>query len=809
MDSQGTGALAGYSRSWSPWATIQSRPVRVVLGFCVFELAYICAYYFGMSFDPVVAAPFWFPDAVLLCGLLSTRRKWWWVLLVAILPVRLWVGTPFALPTWFVGAVYINDCAKGVIAALVLQRFLADPIRLQSMRDLGVYFLFAVVLVPALSAIGGAVSRGAMGHPFWPSFEQWLLGDALASLVVTPILFYWVLRPPNPATFSQPRIIEAVVLAVGLLVSMKFAFAPSPDPRDIAETRYYAPVPFMVWAAIRFRMFGATAAAALLSVFAVDAAIKGTGSFAGIDSTEMSSRLQHFLLLRIAPLYLAAVLIEQWVNVSNSLRDSERRFRNIADCAPVMMWTSGTDGGQDFSNRRWLKFTGKTLEQSLGNGWAQSVHPDDLQRTFVEYHRSFAARGPLELEFRIRRHDDEYRWILSHGAPRYGANGEFMGYVGSAIDLTERRQQEAALKRSESRYRDVVESQTNFVCRMLADGTLTFVNSTFCRFLGKDRMELLGTDFSMLFPTAARSAAAESIQRALRGSTQAAWECEVAHADGTRGWQSWVCHALDAASDEAREIQVIGYDVTDRKRAEESGRQLAQATRFAAVGELTAMVAHEINQPLCAILSNAEAAEIMLRADQPPLDELREIVADIRKDDLRADAAIRGIRSLLRRRDYEPRPVDLVATIHHVFKLSAGDALHRRVPIRHELAGNLPLVTGDRSSIEQVLVILIVNGMDAMKDTPESARDLVVSARRDGEFVEVTVRDRGHGIAAANMSQLFDSFFTTKADGMGMGLSIARSMIFVHGGRIWAENAPDGGATFHFTLAVAPVPATA
>jgi PAS domain S-box-containing protein len=809
MDSQATGALAGYSRPWSPWSAIQSRPARVVLGFCVFELTYICAYYFGMSFDPVVAAPFWFPDAVLLCGLLSTRRKWWWLLLVAILPVRLLVGAPFALPTWFLGAVYVNDCAKGVIAALLLQRFLADPIRLQSMRDLGVYFLFAVVLVPMLSAVGGAASRGAMGHPFWQSFEQWLLGDALASLVVTPILFYWVLRPPNPATFSQPRIIEALVLAVGLLISMNFAFAPSPDPRDIAETRYYAPVPFMVWAAIRFRMFGATGAAALLSLFAIDAAIQGTGSFAGLDSAEVSSRLQHFLLLRIAPLYLAAVLIEQWASVSNSLRDSERRFRNIADCSPVMMWTSRTDGGQDFSNRRWLEFTGKSLEESLGNGWAKSVHPDDLQRTFEEYHKSFAARGPLELEFRIRRHDGEFRWILSHGAPRYGANGEFMGYVGSAIDLTERREQEAALRRSEARYRDVVESQSNFVCRMLADGTLTFVNSTYCRFLGREKLELLGESFVECLPVAARLPAREALDQALGGIGQAAWECEVAHPDGTRGWQSWVCHALEAGPDEAREIQVIGYDVTDRKRAEESGRQLAQATRFAAVGELTAMVAHEINQPLCAILSNAEAAEILLRTDQPPLDELREIVADIRKDDLRADAAIRGIRSLLRRRDYEPRPVDLVATINHVFKLSAGDALHRRVPIRHELAADLPTVTGDRSSIEQILVILIVNGMDAMKDTPESARELVVSARRDGEFVEVTVRDRGHGIAPANMSQLFDSFFTTKADGMGMGLSIARSMIFVHGGRIWAENSPDGGATFHFTLAVSPVSASA
>jgi integral membrane sensor domain MASE1 len=292
--------------------------MRIVLGFCAFELAYICAYHYGMSFDPVVAAPFWFPDAVLLCGLLCTRPKWWWVLLAAILPVRLLVAVPFDLQPWFLGAVYLNDCAKGLLAALLLRRFLEDPIRLQSMRDLGVYFLFAVMLVPALSALAGAATRAGMGHAFWPSFEQWLLGDALASLVVTPILFYWVLRPPDPATFSRPRLIEASLLAIGLLISLKFAFEPAGDPRDIAETRFYAPVPFMVWAAIRFRMFGATAVAAMLSVFAVDAALDGTGSFANVSSAEMSSRLQHFLLLRIAPLYLAAVLIEQWARVSNT-----------------------------------------------------------------------------------------------------------------------------------------------------------------------------------------------------------------------------------------------------------------------------------------------------------------------------------------------------------------------------------------------------------------------------------------------------------------------------------------------------------
>ena len=810
MDLHATRAMDGLAGPWFPWAAIQSRPVRIFLGFCAFELAYIGAYFYGMSFDPVVAAPFWFPDAVLLCGLLCTRPKWWWVLLVAILPVRLLVAAPLDLQPWFLGAVYVNDCAKGVIAALLLRRFLEDPIRLQSMRDLGHFFLFAVVLVPAFSALGGAATRVGIGQPFWPSFEQWLLGNALASLVVTPILFYWVLRPPNPATFSRSRLVEAALLTIGLFISLEIAFQPAADPRDIAETRFYLPVPFMVWAAIRFRMSGATAVAAMLSIFAVDAALGRSGSFANTSSTEMSSHLQHFLLLRIAPLYLAAVLIEQWVRVSNSLRESEQRFRQMADDAPVMIWMADTQGACEFVNKGWLNFAGVSLEEFRGEGWRKLFHPDDRQRSVDNYLTHIQARKSFENQTRYRRADGEFRWVLTRGSPRYGANGEFLGFMGSTIDVTERRQQEVALERSEARYRDVVETQTGFVCRFLPDATLTFVNSAYCRHIGKSREQLLGIKLFDLFGPGARQAAREGMSSALSGAGRVEWECEVANADGTRGWQHWVCHAIGACTEEPRELQAVGHDITDRKRAEESGRQLVQATRFAAVGELTAMVAHEINQPLCAILSNAEAAEIMLNGENPPLGEIREILADIRRDDLRADSAIRNIRSLLRRQDFKPCALRVEDIVADVLKLVAGDALHRRVVLRREFEPATPLAMGDPSQLKQVLVILIVNAMDAMKETPEDRREVTVGVRcTNEEWVEVAVRDRGHGIAAASMAQLFESFFTTKPDGMGLGLAVARSMITTHGGRIWAENAPDGGAAFRFTLAIAQIPATA
>lgn len=671
---------------WPPWRRIvRSTPLRNGLAFCLFLLVYFASYRYAMAFSQTVAAPFWFPDSVLLCALLCTPRRWWWLLLVGLLPMRLFVEVFPGLPQWFLLSVFVNDFLKAVLGALVLQRFLDDPIRLNSLRDFGIYFLFVVILIPLLSAFGGAASRFGMGHTdFWSNVERWFLGDAMASLIVTPVIFYWILRPPNPRYFTAPRVAEAVILMVGLLLSLQWAFEQLASSRDFTEARYYMPVLFIGWAAIRFRMTGATGAVALLTAFTVGAALDGTGPFADLPHEEAASRVQHFLLLRAAPLYLAAVLLEQGVRVANSLRQSERR------------------------------------------------------------------------------------------------------------------------------YRDVVESQPGFVCRMLHDTTLTFVNTAYCRFIGKSREQLLGTKLLDLLPANARRAARDAVERAIQLSEHSAWECEVSLPDGSSGWQHWVCHAIESEFERTPELQAIGQDVTDRKRAEESGRRLAHATRFAAVGELTAMVAHEINQPLTAILSNAEAGELLLRSDKPPLEDIREIFADIRKDDLRADAAIRGIRSLLQRREFQPCPLNVNDLVAQVLRLIAGDALFRRVAVRRDLAPDLPAVMGDASHIEQVLVILIVNGMDAMKETPEAEREILVTTRSGSNAsVEVAVRDRGHGISEKSMPQLFDSFYTTKPDGMGLGLSIARSMIAVHGGRIWAENAPEGGAVFRFTLTVERSPPVA
>lgn len=230
---------------------------------------------------------------------------------------------------------------------------------------------------------------------------------------------------------------------------------------------------------------------------------------------------------------------------------------------------------------------------------------------------------------------------------------------------------------------------------------------------------------------------------------------------------------------------------------------LAHASRLTIVGELTASITHEISQPLGAILSNAETAEILLESKQPHLEEVLRILADIRKDDLRVSEVIRHMRELLRKRELELKPIDLNAAASDVLQFVVGETHRQGVKIEKQFADNLPIVRGDVIHLQQVLLNLILNGMEAMSESSESNRRLTMRTAYDGKAnVEVAVEDSGPGIPSERLPRLFDSFFTTKTHGMGLGLSIVRSIVEAHDGRIWAENNSSGGACFRFTLPV-------
>ena len=659
-------------------ASAKTRRAEFFLWFAAFVVAYSFGYSFGMSFGHHSPSPFWIPASVMLAALLRSPPRYWWIFIAASLPIRIGLGLSLGLPLWFLLGTFLADSVRCIVAAAVLRRFLADPIRLGSLREFVVFALVVGLAVPAACAFAGAVLLSVNGHPFWESWIEWFLGDTTAQFVVTPFILYWVFDPAWLRFRVHPwRTVEAIVLFLGLVATSYVAANTEAGTGYFSETRFYGPAPFVLWAAIRFGMPGATGGIAAMALFFVAAAVHGHGPFIGREPLEIALALQNFLLLRAVTILVIAIAIDQHMRAEHAARESEERFRRMAESAPVLLWMSGIDKLCNFFNHGWLAFTGRSLEQEMGNGWAEGVHPDDLTHCVGHYESAFDAHEPFEIEYRLRRFDGEYRWVLDIGVPRYAPDGEFAGYIGSAIDIT------------------------------------------------------------------------------------------------------------------------------DRKRSEEMRQALAHTQRLAVMGELTAAIAHEVRQPMSAILLDAQTAEKLATNENLSPGFMREIASGIRINATRVDTVMSRILGYLRKQDPQPRSLDVNAVVQGVLQLVAGDAMRRSVQLRPELGRNLPPVMADRTQLEQVLLNLVVNGMDAMENVAETARQITVRTAAPGNgSVEVTVSDCGTGIAPDKLPLLFDSFFTTRKSGMGLGLSIAKSIVVAHHGRIWAENNRSSGATFHFTLPI-------
>jgi signal transduction histidine kinase len=269
----------------------------------------------------------------------------------------------------------------------------------------------------------------------------------------------------------------------------------------------------------------------------------------------------------------------------------------------------------------------------------------------------------------------------------------------------------------------------------------------------------------------------------------------------------WIAGALFILALQAAMIAGLLLQRTRRHRAEaalqRNREELAHVARVSTVGELTTSVAHELNQPLGAILSNAEAAEMFLAANPPALDEVRDILADIRKDDQRASEVIRRMRGLLRKHELALQSIEINEVVEEVLNLLSTGASARKVAMKFERTVDLPRVWCDPVHFQQVVMNLVLNSMEAMVGLPEEKRQVVVrTGPGDNGTVKIAIADYGPGIPVDRLPKLFEPFFTTKKEGMGMGLSIARTIVEAHHGQIWAENNSESGATFYFTVPV-------
>jgi PAS domain S-box-containing protein len=491
------------------------------------------------------------------------------------------------------------------------------------------------------------------------------------------------------------------------------------------------------------------------------------------------------------------------------LRESEARFRAMANSAPVMIWMSGTDKLCTFFNKGWLDFTGRTLEQELGNGWAEGVHKEDFDRCLKVYVNAFDARREFAMEYRLRRYDGEYRWVLDHGAPRSGPDDAFLGYIGTAIDVTERKRAQEVLEKERRFLRQVIDTAPNFIFAKDSEGRFTLANQAVADAYGTTVDNLIGRTDADFNRNKDEVEFFRRVDQEVIDTLQERFIAEehITDAQGRVRWLQTVKRPIIESDGSAKQVLGASTDITRRKETElelqEQRAELAHVARISTMGELAASLAHELNQPLTAILSNAQAALRFMSSKPADLEEVREILQDIVKDNSRAGEVIRRMRALVKKEELEFAPLDLATLIGDVVMLVHSDAILQNVKVMLELDDNLPPVRGDKIQLQQVVLNLLLNAFDAMKDCPTAEREAKLRVERNGMgLIQAAVSDCGTGLSGDKLDKIFRPFYTTKGEGLGMGLSICRSIIEAHGGHLWAENNPGRGATFYFTVPV-------
>ena len=483
----------------------------------------------------------------------------------------------------------------------------------------------------------------------------------------------------------------------------------------------------------------------------------------------------------------------------------ERGESQVAlDIIPTLVWRANSEGAVQFCNQRWLEYTGLTFEAARDWGWGAAIHPDDFPRLMAEWRSLLAARKHGEFEGRLRRFDGEYRWFLFRAEPLRNRSGEVIGWYGVNIDIQKFKHVEDAFRRSEAYSAEAQRlSLTGSFGRKRGANEILFWSEEMYRIFGFEPGTKVTIELAIqrVHPDDVAHYQ-HMIERMACGDPDISTQYRLLMPDGTVKHVRVLAHAT---LDETGQPEYVGavMDISAAIRAQEAFKEahaaLAHVTRIATLGELMASIAHEVNQPLAAIVTNGEASLRWLGRAKPELGEARSAVEEMISDAIRASEVLRRLRALSRKEAPQSEPINLNKIIEESIPLIQRELSTHRISQKLLLAPQLPLVLGDRIQLQQVVINLMINGVHAISSAAGHG-ELVVRSERAAAGIVVAVQDSGIGIDPGLQNKLFDAFFSTKPDGMGMGLSISRSIIESHGGRIWASNNDGPGATFQFFL---------
>ncbi|MFP3563420.1 PAS domain S-box protein [Paraburkholderia sp. SIMBA_030] len=490
--------------------------------------------------------------------------------------------------------------------------------------------------------------------------------------------------------------------------------------------------------------------------------------------------------------------------MEGELQRQKDELRATIDAIPGMVWSSSSDGRLGFINRRWNEL-GVTRAENGGDIWRSILHPDDYAAAQHAWQEAIATGAPFENVARIRRSDGVYRWMHIGAEPLRDNAGNILRWYGVNTDIEERKRAEQALERSEAFLSDAQRlSRTGSIATQLPGGDMWWSDETY-QIL--DYSKHVTPSFQLILERSHPEDIAlvrHAYQPNGAGAPIVDVEHRLAMPDGS---VKYVHYVARLAAPQSANPEYVGalMDVTERQVAQEaldrSTAELAHVTRVTMLGELAASIAHEVTQPLAAIATCGDAGLRWLNRSQPDLKEVGQSINQMIRDARRASDVIRQIRSMAQKRDPSHAILNLNAIVRESIELVRRELDGHRVEVDADYACPPPSVCADRVQLQQVIINLVMNGVQAMSGITGRPRELRIRTRCfDARHAQVIVEDSGTGISEENAGRLFNAFFTTKAEGMGMGLSICRSIVEAHGGRIWAESQEGKGAVLQFLL---------
>jgi len=815
-----------------------------------------------LRFPPATTSVVWPPNAVLTSALVLTAPRRWPLILLAVLPAHLFIQLPTGWPLSLIALLFVTNSLEAVIGAGAMHFLSKEPWRIDTLRGLMILFAGAVVIGPLLSSFADATAvTWFRGEAYWAVWSNRTLSNVLSELTVVPAVLGAAasIRGWRRSGVSA-RGVEAAALGLGLgaiaLVGYSNAFEQIPALRALSSQMPLAlQLPFLLWAAVRFGSAGAGIAVLATSLFSAWAAVHGIGPFERVAPETTVTALRLSLIVVAATLLTVATLIEERRQTQQALATRLEFESLLARLASALV--QQPTGEMHRALEAWLGRIARRIGLDAVTVFTGSRAFADLTPLY-----SWMARGTTETPLEVAA--AHMRWAqrsvqmqdailipgtrepllaaghpgdvvpLTGGAIPLVGEGELLGaltfssfgeppdaalvpanawLIGEVLAAALRRKlSEDALRKSEAMKSAILQSLTTGVAVIDREGRLLQVNARWrhavpgCDWLTVDIGDNLlvssrataegGSDLASAIQMGVRAVLDHShdrfaIERMSDVGADARW---------------WSLTAIPLHRPEGGAV-LVAADITDLRRAEmeaqRSRLELAHVSRVSTVGEMTASLAHQLNQPLAAIMTNAQAAGRMLNTALPDVEEVRAILQDIVRDDRRASDVIDRLRQLLRKGELEMRGVSLSTAIREVVELLGSEAIIRNVAIALDFSREPIFVHGDRVQLQQVILNLLHNAMEAMADEDAPARGVCVTCTDDGETATVCVRDSGPGLRAGTEEAVFEPFYTTKSGGMGMGLSIVRSIVEAHGGSIRAANAAGGGAVVEFQLPLA------